>query len=158
MEIMKKSENSDPNIIEIYKLHCEITDNVSNRRSQTNQFFIAILSFLIGIVSFSSSKDIANNILEQINYIYVLVGFMGILLCILWIVNIQSYKKINSAKFKILHKIEEQLPFQFYADEWEELGGGKDAKKYIQLTRVEQYAPVILSIPFVVLIVFGFLK
>lgn len=48
--------------------------------------------------------------------------------------------QLNSAKFKTLHEVEKKLEFQFYIEEWKHLGGGKDAKKYYQLTYQKHHA------------------
>ena len=148
----KTNQNSE--LLEIYKLHCEMADRVSQRRSQTNQFYITVLSALIGILSLSTSNEFRT----YFNYMAIIGGLMGIFLCVIWIVNIRSYRQLNTAKFKTLHEVESRLSFQFYSEEWKHLGEGKDAKKYYQLTKIEQFAPVLLSLPFILLILLGFFK
>lgn len=151
----KSNQNFENNaLVEIYKLHCEMADKVSQRRSQANHFYITILSALIGILSLSSEEKLQN----YFKFMMIIGGFMGVLLCIIWIVNIRSYRQLNSAKFKALHDLELKLPFQFYSEEWKYLGEGNDSKKYFQLTKIEQFAPVLFSIPFIILIVLGILN
>lgn len=146
--------NQSSELLEIYKLHCEIGDRVSQRRSQTNQFYITVLSALIGILSLSTSNEFRT----YFNYMAIIGGLMGIILCLIWIVNIRSYRQLNTAKFKTLHEVEKRLSFQFYSEEWTHLGEGKDSKKYYQLTKIEQFAPILLSLPFILLILLGFFK
>jgi hypothetical protein len=51
--------------------------------------------------------------------------------------------------------MEQHLPFPCYDKEWEILGEGKEGKKYLQLTRVEQYVPFILAIPYLLLLIYS---
>lgn len=135
-------------LIEIYKLHVEMVDRVSQRRGVVNQLYITILSALIGVLTLSSEKEIPiNNSLICFS-----IGLLGIIICILWITKIHAYKQLNSAKFRTLEKIEEKLPFQFYKEEWTIL---KSNKKYKTLTTLEKISPIVLSIPFFLLIVYA---
>ncbi len=86
------------------------------------------------------------------------VAILGLILCLIWFINIRSYKQLNAGKFKIIGEMEEQLPFSCYKKEWEILGKGKESKKYLQLTRVEQYVPFILAIPYLLLLVYSLIK
>jgi hypothetical protein len=136
-------------IMEIYKLHVEMADRVSQRRGQTNKFYISLLSALLAIISFY----ITSTVLVNYRNIFILIfGILGILLCILWALNINSYKQLNTGKFKVLNEIEGKLVYQFYKREWELLGEGKDKVKYFELTKIEKFAPLLLSIPFLMLI------
>jgi hypothetical protein len=72
------------------------------------------------------------------------------LLCAVWWVNLQSYGKLNKAKFEVIHKLEDFLPFACYKDEWDYLGNGTDRKKYMKLSKIEGLVPIILSFPFLV--------
>jgi len=51
--------------------------------------------------------------------------------------------------------MEQHLPFPCYDKEWEILGEGKEGKRYLPLTRVEQYVPFILTIPYLLLLVYS---
>lgn len=134
-------------LIEQYKLFVEMADNVSARRAQTNAFYITVLSALLAIVSIAAEKFPSDVQLVT----FLAVSLLGGTLCYVWNVNIRSYRQLNSGKFKVIHEMEEQLPYPCYTREWEFLGKGENAQKYLQLTRIERYVPYLMAVPFVLL-------
>jgi hypothetical protein len=139
-------------LIEEYKLFVEMTDRVSQRRANTNQFYTSILSGLLAIAAFVVDK---NDLKGYISIVFALIGLLGIILCIIWRLNIKSYRQLNSAKFKIIHEMESKLPFACYENEWQLLGKGIEGKKYKQLTIIENYVPFIVLIPYFLLFIFS---
>ena len=71
----------------------------------------------------------------------VLVPAAAVVLCFLWYRIIRSYRDLNSAKFKVLHEIEQILPIRPYVAEGEHVGRGKDPKLYLPFTHVERFVP-----------------
>lgn len=134
--------------LEIYKLHSELADRVSQRRSQTNQYFIALISALVtGLAFLAELKDF-----DSIVSLLILLGvsIFGIILCYVWIINIESYRQLNSGKFKTLHELEQELPFNFYERELEHLGKGENKEQYKKLSEVEKNVPRLLMTPFII--------
>jgi len=144
MDKNKYGEKFNEHLLEQYKLYVEMADRISERRMQTNKFYISLLSGLLALLSILVSVGKLNQTL-----IFVIVSLLGIALCILWHINIRSYRQLNSGKFKVIHEMEQFLPFPCYDREWEVLGESKEKTKYLQLTRVEKYIPVILAIPYI---------
>lgn len=146
--------NSETNVkLEQYKLYVKMTDNVSQRRMSTNLFYISLLSIILGLPIVSNTNFFLENC-----FLGIALALFGIILCFLWIVNINSYRQINSGKFKVIHEIEKELPFKCYIKEWEFLGKGQNRKKYLQLSFVEQFVPYFLLIPFIILLFFGIFR
>lgn len=143
-------ESERETILEQYKLYVQIADNVSKRRMNTNLFYISLLSIILGLPIVSNTKVFPEN-----RFLSLALALFGILLCFLWILNINSYRQLNSGKFKVIHEIEKELPFKCYMREWELLGKGKNARKYLQLSFVEQFVPYLLLIPFIILLLSG---
>jgi hypothetical protein len=137
-------------LFEQYKLYVEMADRISQRRAQTNQFYLTVLSALIVILSFIISNHLYQNLL---NIVIFVVGFVGIVLCIIWHYNIQSYKQLNTGKFAVIHEMEEMLPYAPYKREWEFLSQGQDKKIYFPLTHVEKYLPLIMALLYGFLII-----
>ncbi len=73
---------------------------------------------------------------------------MGCIVAISWGVVIRSYRQLNSGKFKMLHELEEQLPYRPFVREWHFVGEGKDPKLYSKLTTVETLLPVSFGVLF----------
>lgn len=71
-----------------------------------------------------------------------------------WYRLLRSYKDLNSAKFKVIHEIEAQLPLAPYDMEWEKVGKGQNSKLYLPFTHVEVLIPWV----FLAIRVFVFLK
>jgi len=142
-------EHFNEHFLEQYKLYVEMADRVSERRAQTNRFYVSLLSGLLALISI-----LRGNVLSELQTaVFVAVAILGLLLCILWYINIRSYRQLNSGKYKIIHEMEQRLPFPCYNKEWEILGKGKSGESYLKLTRVEQYVPIILAVPYAFLLI-----
>ncbi|MGB7002652.1 MAG: hypothetical protein WBE22_11750 [Halobacteriota archaeon] len=152
MEKEKYGANFQEHLLEQYKLYVEMADRISSRRIQANRFYVALLSGLLALLSLLVNRNVFGNVL---NVCFMAVGILGIALCILWYVNIHSYRQLNSGKFQVIHEMELHLPFPAYKREWEILGKGKESEKYRKLTSVERYVAFIFSIPYFVLIIYS---
>ena len=157
---MKPEEYGDDyraHLLEQYKLYVEMADRVSQRRDQSNRFYVTIVSALAAIVVVIARFGIpvggASGALSDIGFLA--IGLFGFALSGVWWLNIRSYRTLNSAKFEIINRVEKQLPFAGYSEEWEILRPPKGRKPYLQLTRVEQFVPIIFMGLFVLLIAYS---
>ena len=122
-------------ILELYKLHVEMADRVSQRRSVANNWFITINSSVFSLGSYIGMKG---NLCEV-----ALLCFLGLCLALIWRALIGSYKKLNSAKFKVINAIEEEYLFiKPYYDEYRHYK--EDKRK--DFTTVEKWIPTALMI------------
>ena len=149
--MMNDSEHTER--LEIYKLHAELADRVSQRREGANRLYV---SLLVGLMVFVGAllRFGANDVPVQI--ILSVAGVMGMLLSISWYVVIRSYRQLNSGKFAALHELERKLAYPFFKREWELLAEGRDRSRYWRLTTVEVTLPVIFFVLFGSLLVFSF--
>jgi len=136
--------------LEQYKLYVEMADNVSSRRDRTNHFYIAVISGLLAVISFAFKCGLCNS-----KIFLSLLSSIGILFCVVWFINIKAYSQLNSGKFKVIHEMEKNLPFPCYDREWVILGRGKEFKKYLPLTHIEQLIPFLFAIPFIIFLFFA---
>ena len=139
-------------LLEIYKLHAELADKVSQRREGANRLYVSLLtSFFIlvaAVARFGSGQVFVSEWL-----ILLVGGFLGFALSASWYVTLQSHRQLNSGKFKALHELEAKLAYPFFTREWDFLEEGKNKKIYWELTLVERYLPCIfglISIGFIV--------
>ena len=65
---------------------------------------------------------------------------------------------MNTAKFTVINELEKSLPTQGYTNEWNLLRSPSDTPRYFQLTRVEQFVPVMMFLLFVGLSVYSVLQ
>ena len=76
------------------------------------------------------------------------------MLCIIWFLNLHSYKQLNSGKFRVILDLERKLSYAFYEKEWNFLEEGKKVKTYFKLTAVEKFVPFFMMVPYILLLVF----
>lgn len=136
-------------LLEQYKLYVQLADNVSARRIDAGKFYITLLSALLAVIPFAVDQNTPPGIRRLV---FLLIGFLGVVLCVIWIVNIRSYKQLNALKFQVIQEMEQQLPFASYAREWEILDEERERFSYRRLSKVEQYVPALLIIPYVILL------
>jgi hypothetical protein len=123
--------------LEIYKTYLEMADRISERREKANSFFLAVNTALIALLA----KDAFGSDTASPRAIEVLVPVAAGVLCYLWHRIIRSYRDLNSAKFKVIHTIERQLPLRPCDAEWESVERGKNPKLYLPFTHVEGVVP-----------------
>ncbi|MCY4211171.1 MAG: hypothetical protein OXE97_09050, partial [Gammaproteobacteria bacterium] len=101
------TENSKSELLEIYKLHAELADRVSQRREAANRLHIGILSGL----GLAASIFIEAGITESVNFVFLAVGILGSVISASWWVVIRSYRQLNAGKFKALDELENEIAF-----------------------------------------------
>ncbi|MCS1408100.1 MAG: hypothetical protein M2R45_01270 [Verrucomicrobia subdivision 3 bacterium] len=126
-------------LLEIYKLHAELADRVSQRREGANRLYVSLLSvmvvFLAAFLRYRTGTISVQGIL-------IAAGVLGMVLSASWFFIIRSYCQLNAGKFKALQKLEEMLVFAFFKCEWEILERGKNKNRYWRLTGVEKILPI----------------
>lgn len=138
-------------LIEQYKLYVVSHEKISERRQETNRFFLTLNTLMLASLSYLlDTRSDLNNVL--------LIGLgAGILVCYFWYRMIRSYDGLNTGKFSVIHAVESRLPLALYDAEWEALGRGKDAKRYLPFTHIERNVPVVFLLAYVALgIIFTF--
>lgn len=158
-------------LLEIYKLHTQIANNVSTRRTAINRFYQVILSgltliFLVllqrktGVIPRELSFDVINQYkLDSIIELFaVFLGFFGSCLAWLWAMTIDNYLRLNSRKYEVLKKLEAKLEYQFFTQEWELLGEKGKHFTYRRLAFTEILVPVAFNLFFTTVTLVGGFK
>ena len=133
-------------LLEQYKIYIESADKISDRRQKNNDFFLAINTALIAFLGYSVKEKMID--LSTI----IIVASISIAICYSWYRLIRSYKDINTGKYKVVHKIEKELPVSLYGIEWQELGEGKDKNIYLPFTHIEIKIPWIFILFYILII------
>ena len=144
-------------LLEIYKLHAELADRVSQRREGANRLFVSLLTgtliFLVALLRYGAETMPVGAILTA-------VSIFGIFLSAAWYIIIRSYRQLNSGKFAALHELEEKLAYPFFKREWELLGMVErerpKTRRYWKLTVVETFLPIIFALLYLALIIIIF--
>lgn len=142
--------NDEDRILEQYKLYVEMADRVSARRTEANKFYISILSALLAFLAFVIGKNLC---VGYEKLVMISFSILGLLLVGIWFLNVRAYRQLNTGKFKVIHELEKSLPFKCYDREWEILGRG-EGKEYKTLTKLESYVPIIIGIPYMLLLIY----
>lgn len=130
-------------MLEIYKLHAELADRVSQRREAASRLHIGLLSGL-GLFAgvFPEFVD-----LEALTHtVFLAVGILGMAISFSWWVVMGSYRQLNDGKFEALQELEEKIAFPFFTREWEILGKGTKPRRYRKLTAVETILPIAFGV------------
>jgi len=131
-----------------YELCLQMADRISARRSAANTFFLSINTAVVGAIGMFF-VELQKGIPDEA---VVVVYLVAIVFCIAWSTILQSYRNINTAKFKVIGLIEERLPSSpFYSAEWQALGSGKDWSRYIPLSVVERTLPAVFVVAYICL-------
>lgn len=150
-----KEDNKDNELLgpltEQYKLYVEMADRVSARRADANRFYV---SFLTGLLALLSILVKIGSLASIQNFMIKIGSIGGIALCIIWFLNIRSYRQLNSGKFEVIHRMEEKLPFSCYKCEWDVLKNGNDVNSYFSLSKIEQLLPLLIALLFLILLLY----
>jgi len=122
--------------IEQYKIYVDTAEKNSSRRLTANSFFLTLNTGLSALLGYMSSFKGIDSVVAQ-----AAVPTAGIILSYFWYRLIISYREMNRAKFKVIHEMEEKLPFRAFEAEWEAVDRGNNPKKYRPYTNIESSIP-----------------
>ena len=132
-------------LIELYRIHAELADRASQRREDANRLYVSLLSGVLMLIGaalrFRSDLALEHTIIG-------VAAVMGAVLSMSWWIVIRSYRQLNRGKFRMLHELEERLPYRPFFREWQFLGEGRDARLYVKLTTVEAVLPTAFGVGF----------
>ena len=133
-----KDETRQNEPLEIYKLHAELADRVSQRREGANRLYVSLLLGLIALLAALLRFGVGD---LSPRVVLLAAGIVGAVLSASWYVVIRSYRQLNTGKFLALQELEQKLAYPFFEREWDLLGKGADRKRYWRLTVVETFLP-----------------
>ncbi|TQF02361.1 hypothetical protein E6W39_08825 [Kitasatospora acidiphila] len=134
-------------VLDQYKICVEMADRVSARRNLTNTFFLSLNSTVVAVIAGIAGDKLAST------SVWLLLAGLAILLtqCLAWSATVRSYRQLNAAKYEVIGALEERLPAYAYSRaEWVALGEGHDWRKYLPLTKVEQWIPLTFAVAYLV--------
>ncbi len=140
-------------LLDQYKLYVEMADKISERRANANSFFLTVITALISIVGIVSG--FGTQAISVFSFWITTVSIVGLILCYSWYRILESYRQLNSGKFKVIHEIEKKLPLALYHGEWIMLGQGNNSQLYRPLTHVEKWVPIMFALLLAAIITVG---
>ncbi len=125
-------------IFQEYKLYAEQKENFIDRNFQTNKFY------MISFVAIIFAMIFTNNVvfMEKISAI-MLFSLLGVSLCALWWMNVDSYNTLIKIKYaNVIEKIEEKLPIKPFTDEYKGIEEFRN-KKIFMFSDIQKIIAVI---------------
>lgn len=117
--------------LELYRLHSELADRVSQRRERANRLHVSLVAGLIaGFVAFMRLQSAEN--LDPL--LGLVLSGLGSALSVSWFATVWSYRQLNTAKFSALRDLEKNLCYPFFERE-------SEYRKGWSLTVVETVLP-----------------
>ncbi|MFC7130557.1 RipA family octameric membrane protein [Haloferax chudinovii] len=143
-----ESDNStnldrDETLIDQYTHYAGSAMAVSDRRLSTNRFYVSLLSGILVVITFIAQGPLSRA--QQVGL--VTVGLLGVCLCGLWYQTVDSHRRLNQAKYEILHNMESELAYPVYKEEWDKIGPtGVSEQKRNRFPRIQMLLEVLWDI------------
>lgn len=133
-------------IMQQYKLYAEQKDNFIKRSFSVNRFYMCLVIVLL----------LLSNITKNVIFVYAIslpfvFSIIGLGVCILWWMNMDSYNLLIKIKFsKVLEEIEKQLPVQPYSMEHNGIVEYRENKKEFLFSDMQKLFAIVMFIVFFV--------
>ena len=131
--VVTDSDLDQDKSFEQYKILISSAEKISSLRATANNYLLSVNSLLVAVHTLGVS-------LQPNASWQVALPLAGLIICLSWWTLIQSYRNVNTAKFKVIHNLESNLPSQPYKDEWKLM-----SKRNIPLSHVEQWIPAVFA-------------
>lgn len=95
-------------LLEQWKTANEMAANISAQRNNMNNFYMSLMSILIGGIVLSDKLFDTGLLFRSVFYLVVMV--FGVVCCIRWISQIENFKRLNNEKYEIINRMERKLP------------------------------------------------
>ncbi len=128
----------DELIFREYKLYAEQKENFIDRNFKTNRFYM--ISFVAVIFAMIFTGNVVFMTKLSATLVFSLVG---IAVCALWWMNVDSYNTLIKVKYaNVIEKLEEKLPVKPFTDEYEGIQEFK-SKKVFMFSDIQKLIAVI---------------
>ena len=128
----------DELIFKEYKLYAEQKENFIDRNFRTNKFYMA--SFVVIIFAMIYTGNVV--FMERLSATFVF-SLIGIAVCALWWMNVDSYNILIKIKFaNVIEAIEEKLPVKPFTDEFKGIQEFRD-KKVFMFSDIQKFIAVL---------------
>lgn len=139
--------NTEEILFQQYKMYAEHKEKFVDRSFTTNKFYLVIVLALV--VTMFLTKE--NTFVYGLSSMLVFSG-IGMAVCIMWWVNVDSYNLLIKVKLaKVLEEIEKQLPIQLYSKEFAAIKDYKKNKREFLFADIQKAVTVALFLLFFIL-------
>lgn len=133
-----EQEDKDQDVLAIWQTCVEMANGVSQRRDTMNNLFVTLNIAVIAAVSW----------MWDVKTVFLCVA--GLVICVVWLLYINNFKRLNAAKFRVIYDLEERLGVTPFKDECDIL---KKTKRYLEGTKLERILPIAFALGYAVVFV-----
>lgn len=133
-----EQEDKKQDVLAIWQTCVEMANGVSQRRDTMNNLFVTLNIAVIAAVSW----------MWDVKTVFLCVA--GLVICVVWLLYINNFKRLNTAKFRVIYDLEERLGVTPFKDEWDIL---KKTKHYLEGTKLERILPIAFALGYAVVFV-----
>src|SRR5690242_12717123 len=90
-------------LLEQYKIYVQSAHQVSDRRETANNYLLTVNTTLVALYGIASGATGNHRW-------HLVLPIAGLLVCLTWYSLVRAYRDLNTAKFRIIHELEEHLP------------------------------------------------
>ena len=117
----------DELIFQEYKLYAEQKENFIDRNFQTNKFYMVSFVAIIFAMIFTNNVMFMEKLSATL-----LFSLIGISVCVLWWMNVDSYNTLIKIKYaNVLEAIEEKLPIKPFTEEYKGIEEFRNKKVFM---------------------------
>lgn len=133
-----EQEDKKQDVLAIWQTCVEMANGVSQRRDTMNNLFVTLNIAVIAAVSW----------MWDVKTVFLCVA--GLVICVVWLLYINNFKRLNTAKFRVIYDLEERLGVTPFKDEWDIL---KKTKRYLEGTKLERILPIAFALGYAIVFV-----
>ena len=133
-----EQEDKKQDVLAIWQTCVEMANGVSQRRDTMNNLFVTLNIAVIAAVSW----------MWDVKTVFLCVA--GLVICVVWLLYINNFKRLNTAKFRVIYDLEERLGVTPFKDEWDIL---KKTKRYLEGTKLLRILPIAFALGYAVVFV-----
>ncbi|MEP5566472.1 MAG: hypothetical protein ABJN62_01435 [Halioglobus sp.] len=152
-----QSPNHDQNtdsqiIVQQYRAIMDMVQLNYGRRTSTNRFYLSLGSGLLVFLTYAVDPTMDVEIKQSAA---ALVAVVGLVLCLVWGIQIRSLRHLIGIQMTLAIELEEQLPFRFLKRQRELQGNPGYSIRY---GFVEQLLPFLMCFPFLLILFLAFFR
>ena len=142
----------DELIFSEYRIYTEQKENFINRNFRTNRFYMIAVFVLILTLIYTGNVIFLDRISATLVF-----ALIGIAVCSLWWMNVDSYNMLIKIKFaSVIEKIEEKLPVKPFTEEYKGIDEFRKNKIFM-FSDIQKLISAVAAMFFFAVFVFNFL-
>lgn len=96
-------------LFDLYQLYVDTTETVCARRAEMNKWMLTVNGAVTSLYGYLASDKSGVPAADQLGWL-IAIPSAGVIICFAWAAMLASYRKLNAAKFGVIHELEAELP------------------------------------------------